>query len=100
MRREPIELQEFLRGDGTQDAVRATLARTQAAMVATEDSEERMYGSELGRNLVRAKVKYTARVAEVEDRITAARFRGKDWNVRERELSPSYSYITLGLERA
>lgn len=91
-------LQERKRGDGTRDAVKTDLLEMGADALLAEGDEERVYGAELGRNLVRAKIKYNGDVHQVEDRINYASFRGKDWSVEGKDRD--HQYMTLTLERA
>ena len=101
MRREVIVLQ---RKDDNPENLNVTsysrLLETGAEVITAEAQEDATSGVETGRGIVKAKVSYTPGVAEAEDRINAAMFRGKQWSVVAIDTNVNASTMTLDLERA
>ena len=73
------------------------LFSTGAEIPETVQEEDELSGSEVGRGDIQARIGYTPGVAEVEEQIDAAMFRGKRWNVVSKNRD--YFRMTLGLER-
>ena len=96
MRREIIVLQE--KNDEDMNAITYTdLLQTGAEALSSDADEDEVGGVELGRGTLRARISYTPGVAEVEERIDNAMFRGRQWNVTSKERD--HFRMTLGLER-
>ena len=98
MRREPIILRQELPDQDNQGAVAyKDLISTGAEQVDTMGSEDEIGGVETGRGDVRVRIAYTSGVAEIEENIHAAYFRGRDWNVVD--MDRDHFRMTLGLVR-
>ena len=81
MRREPITLLDEVRPLDGGDLQHVELLGQQAEALSADAAESATGGVELGRGAVRVRIKYTAGVAAVEDRLKAARFRGRQWQI-------------------
>ena len=101
MRREPIVLQERLDDPENENVTTyMRLLETGAEVVTAEQVEDATGGVETGRGIVRAVVSYSPAVAEAEDRINAAMFRGKQWSVVGVDTNVHASRTTLELAKA
>lgn len=98
MRREPIILrQELLERDSRGAVAYRDLTTTGGEQVDTRGAEDELGGVETGRGDVRVRIHYTPGIAEIEDMIDAAYYRGRDWNVVDQDRD--HFRMTLGLVR-
>ena len=98
MRRELIALLHCTQDSESLENVYEDLVETGGKVLSTDQNEDEVASVEVGRGELKVSIPYTPWIAEVEDRISAARFRNKIWNVRR--TTRNDFQMTLTLERS